>query len=359
MRLSIAARVVRITRRFTAVPRVTQADVARLAGVSQATVSLVLQQGADSHKARVGDVTRQRVLEAIRTTGYTVNPLAQGLARGRNSMVGVFTYESVFPKSGGDFYYPFLEGIESAAESLGLDLLLFTSAPSRGNDRRSLAETGWNRVGMTDGCLLLGRQDDKYDTRELIAQRFPFVFLGRRESTTHEVPYVGADYRSATQHLVQHLLSLGHDRIAFLGDLGESESSLDRVLGYREVMTDAGLRPMLFNNAAFTETEAVDAVIRNGASAVLLGPDCRPDSIRAVAAERGLHVPTDLSLAVLGQPTTALADEHQWTGFRIPREQMGYAALQLLAGLIEEQKELDMHQLVPCEFVEGETATHR
>ena len=111
--------------------------------------------------------------------------------------------------------------------------------------------------------------------------------------------------------------------------------------------------------ASFTETEAVDAFIRNDASAVLLGPDCRPDSIRAVAAERGLHVPTDLSLAVLGQPTTALADEHEWTGFRIPREQMGYAALQLLAGLIEEQKELDMHQLVPCAFVEGETATHR
>lgn len=341
------------------VPRVTQADVARLAGVSQATVSLVLQQGADLQKARVGDVTRQRVLEAIRTTGYTVNPLAQGLARGRNRMVGVFTYESVFPKSSADFYYPFLEGIESAAESLGLDLLLFTSAPSRGSDRRNLADTGWNRVGMTDGCLLLGRQDDKYDTRALIAQRFPFVFLGRRDWTTHEVPYVGADYRSATQHLVQHLLSLGHDRIAFLGDLGESESSLDRVLGYREAMTDAGLRPMLFNNAALTESEAVDAFVRNGASAVLLGPDCRPDSIRAVAEEQGLHVPTDLSLAVLGQPTTALADEHQWTGFRIPREQMGYAALQLLAGLIEEQKELDMHQLVPCAFVEGETATNR
>lgn len=336
------------------VQRATQADVARLAGVSQATVSLVLNSAPDV-KLRVGQETKRRVLEAIRSTGYTANPFAQGLARGRNRIVGVFTYESVFPKDRADFFYPFLEGIEAAGEELGLDLLLFTSAPSRNTGQRTLSETGWNRVAITDGCILLGRHDDKYDTQAMITQKFPFVFLGRRESADQVVPYVGANYRTSTHRVVEHLLDLGHRRIAFLGDLGESESAIDRVSGYRGAMTAAGLRPMLFNSAAFSAAEAVDLIVDNAATAAVLGSDYSPEEIRAVAAGRGIQVPGDLSLALLGQSTTALADEHRWSGFRIPRKEMGFTALQLLAGQIEEREGLELQQLLPCTFVEGET----
>ncbi|WP_165962825.1 LacI family DNA-binding transcriptional regulator [Occultella glacieicola] len=338
--------------------RVTQADVARLAGVSQATVSLVLNSAPDT-KVRVGEGTKRRVLAAIQRTGYTANPFAQGLARGRNHIVGVFTYESVFPKGSADFFSPFLEGIEAGAEELGLDLMLFTSVPSRNTGHRTLSETGWNRVAITDGCILLGRHDDRYDTEAMLAQRFPFVFVGRRDSADRVIPYVGANYRHSTRHVVEHLLALGHRRIAFLGDLGLSESATDRHEGYRDAMTAAGLRPMIFSSDAFSADEAIDLIVGHAATAAVLGSDYRAAEIRAGAVARGLDVPRDLSLALLGQPTTALADEQRWTGFRIPREQMGLEALRLLAAQIEGRDELELQRLLPCTFVEGETVMAR
>lgn len=336
--------------------RVTQVDVARLAGVSQATVSHVLNGTADADQ-RVGESTKLRVLDAIRQTGYAANPFAQALARGRNNIVGVFTYESVFPTGSADYYTPFLEGIEAGAEEAGVDLMLFTSAPSRSSGRRTLTDTGWNRVSITDGCILLGRQGDKYDIEALLAQNFPFVFVGRRDSEEQIVPFVGADYRTATREVVENLLTLGHERIAFLGDLGPSESASDRVRGYRDAMSTAGLRPMLFNSDAFSADEAVDLILGHAATATVLGADYPAEAIHSVAVGRGLDVPSDLSIAILGQPTTALADEQRWTGFRIPREQIGLETLRLLSGLIERREDLELQRLLPCTFVKGETVT--
>src|SRR5699024_5641638 len=144
-----------------------------------------------------------------------------------------------------------LLGIEAGAEHLGLDLMLFTSARSRSTGRRSLTETGWNRVAITSGCILLGRHDDKHDIKALLDQDFPFVFVGRRGDEHGVVPYVGVDYRSATREVTERLLTLGHQRIGFFGDLGQSESAIDRIVGYRDAMESAGFKPMLYSSAVF------------------------------------------------------------------------------------------------------------
>ena len=115
--------------------RLTQRDIARLARVSQTTVSLVLNNRT-SASARIPAETRDRVLKVIRETGYVADPLARRLLQQRNQIVGVFTYESVFPSASADFYHPFLSGIEETAEELGCDLLLFTSAPVTDGRRR-------------------------------------------------------------------------------------------------------------------------------------------------------------------------------------------------------------------------------
>src|SRR5262245_12848300 len=115
--------------------RITQREVARLAGVSQTTVSLVLNNRVEA-ATRIAPETRERVLQVIRETGYVADPLARSLVRRQNQILGVFTYEPVFPKGSADFYHPFLVGIEACAESLGCDLLLFTSAPVTNGTRR-------------------------------------------------------------------------------------------------------------------------------------------------------------------------------------------------------------------------------
>src|SRR5690349_6465576 len=87
--------------------RITQKDIAKMSGVSQATVSLVLNGRADAD-VRIAPETRERVLEAIRSTGYVADPIARWLADRHNRILGVFTDEAVFT---GAFYHPFLLGI--------------------------------------------------------------------------------------------------------------------------------------------------------------------------------------------------------------------------------------------------------
>ncbi|NUT38185.1 MAG: LacI family DNA-binding transcriptional regulator [Hamadaea sp.] len=335
--------------------RVTQADVARMAGVSQATVSLVLKRDTE----RVGEQTRRRVLDAITRTGYSANPIAQRLAGGRNRIVGVFTYEPVFPRGGG-FYHPFLVGIEEEAERCGVDLLLFTSAQVQGG-RRTLSGKSRAHLSITDGCVLLGHSEDKRELVHLLDDGLPFVFVGRRELPgAADLPYVGADYVRATGDVVRLFTGRGHERIGFVGELSDRESIQDRLAGYRSAMRDAGLRPTAFDPADLSPAEILDIARDNRLTGLVLAEAHRAGGLRAAAAERGLSVPGDLSLAVLGQPETPLPGWDSgtaWSGFRIPREEMGAQALRLLVDLIAARPGVARHHLLPCAVEPGQTVT--
>ncbi|MEU4779756.1 LacI family DNA-binding transcriptional regulator [Micromonospora sp. NPDC023633] len=335
--------------------RATQADVARLAGVSQATVSLILN-GGDTGRRRVGEQTRQRVLDAIRMTGYVANPAAQRLAGGRTRIVGVFTYEPVFPRDSRDFYHPFLVGVEAQAEELGCDLLFFTSTPSR-QGRRLLGD-GSRRLGVADGCVLLGRHDDKRDLADLLSRDFPFAFIGRRESDAGTVPYVGADYVTATREVVERLFALGHERVGFLGDLRRDEPSVDRAQGYHQAVRAARSRPVVLDGTGLTGGEALDLLDDNGLTAAVVWPSGLAPQIRAAALARGMSVPGDLSLAQLGDVEDGSPGDIDWTGFRIPREQMGAGAVRLLfEQLVGPALSADaLQRSLPCDIVPGTTA---
>ncbi|MET8312167.1 LacI family DNA-binding transcriptional regulator [Micromonospora sp. NPDC005173] len=335
--------------------RATQADVARVAGVSQATVSLILN-GGDTGRRRAGEQTRRRVLDAIRMTGYVANPAAQRLAGGRTRIIGVFTYEPVFPRDSRDFYHPFLVGVEAQTEELGCDLLFFTSTPSR--EGRRLLGAGSRRLGIADGCVLLGRHDDKRDLADLLSRDFPFAFIGRRESDAGTVPYVGADYVTATREVVERLFALGHERVGFVGDLRRDEPSVDRAQGYHQAVRAAGSRPVVLNGTGLTGGEALDLIGETGLTAAVVWPSGLAPGIRAAALARGMSVPGDLSLAQLGDVEDGSPDDIDWTGFRIPREQMGAAAVRLLFEQLVSPTLLPADALrrsLPCTIVPGAT----
>src|SRR5512133_2923101 len=101
--------------------RPTLADVARFAGVSRAIVSLVLNAGAGS--AAISVEIRDRVLEAARTLNYVPDPAARPFTGDGNRLIGVFTYEDVFPLEQSNFYYEFILGIERAAVRLDYNVI--------------------------------------------------------------------------------------------------------------------------------------------------------------------------------------------------------------------------------------------
>lgn len=335
--------------------RVTQAQVARIAGVSQAIVSLVLN-GSDS--VRVSPETRRRVEEALRSTGYTVDIMGRRLRGKTNQILGVFTYESVFPSGVADFYRPFLLGIEEEAETQGFDLLLFTS-PGRRDGRRRVYEQDTNRLRIADGCVLLGRHNDPAELARLVEERFPFVFIGRRESPAGPVSYVGADYVASTKAVHDWMWRLGHRRIALLSVAEENEPTLDRRAGYLAAARKHRRPPLLI--VEDDPAVALRATLDQQVTALLVESTAMADGVKAFAAGQGITVPDDLSLVVLGdsdptqQPSAHSVPQSNtdWSMFRIPRREMGVQAVRMLIGLVGGGSPKPL--LLPCEIHEGST----
>lgn len=340
--------------------RSTQADVAAMAGVSQSTVSFVLNQNAPIG-VRISEETRARVLDAIRITGYSANPVAQRLAGGRNQILGVFTYETTFPQGGRDFYGAFLVGIEHAAEKLGVDILLFTSARVI-DGKRQLSRDGWQRLGIADGCLLLGQHEDRGELQHLLDTNYPFVFIGKRESEGRRLPYVGADYVSATMRQVDRLVAEGHRRIGYVGPQGSDAPTLDRVDGYRKAMSAHGLTPRFID--IHDIASAAEDIAERRVTGVLVAPENSPDELADALGQRGLSIPADISVLLLGQPLAVARAARQWSGFAIPREEMAARALVLLSRIVDRESaqptdppltDTDLHQILDCPDLVGES----
>jgi DNA-binding LacI/PurR family transcriptional regulator len=318
-----------------------QADIARLAGVSQTTVSLILS----GNKADVAfsDETRDRVLATARSLGYVPNPIAQRLSRGQNNLLGLYTFTATFPTDVQHSYYPFMVGVEQEATNQGYDLLLFTSTAT--------AEAGFDdvlsRVRLADGCLFMGRHVPGQVLRRYLDDGFPLVYIGRHDELGERLSYVGADYVSAAAEVVRRLASLGHQRMIYLRENDEAAASTDREAGALRGRDDAGLPP-----------EAVTVIRTDGTD---VGADrlrgWLADGVTAILAEEtdtNLEFPEDFSLAVFGDPQP-LPGERVLSGFAVPRREMGAVAVRLLASLIDGAAPPGTRQIVACPAVKGQT----
>lgn len=330
--------------------RLTQRDIARLAGVSQATVSLVLND-ASSAEGRIPQETRERVLKAIRDTGYVADPIARRMVKGLNRILGVFTYEPAFPSATADFFTPFLLGIEEAAQELGYDLLLLTGATG-GAKRKIFHEN--NRLRLADGCLILGREFDRDELVRLVGGDYPFVAVGRRDDAGGHVPYVGGDYASGTAALLRRAQDFGHTKIAYVGPSIGAESTVDRWKGFTGTVSN-GIDLVAHVPAADQPPgQTLDLLLSSGATAVFITELADAIKIEEVARQRGISIPGDISVVVLGSHIRAEQTGTRFTSFTIPREAMGREATFMLARRVENDEPIQQI-LLTCEPVEGET----
>ncbi|UWP84395.1 LacI family transcriptional regulator [Dactylosporangium fulvum] len=328
-----------------------------MVGVSQTTVSLVLTNNSEA-ASRIAPETRDRVERAIRETGYVADPLARRMTQQHNQILGVFTYELVFPSEIADFYQPFLSGLEACAERLGCDLLLFTSAPVNNGTRRILHEN--NRLRLADGCLLLGREMPREELARLIADGYPFVAVGRRDDAYDEadpalarprpVPYVGADYTAATAALVRRARDLGHRRMAYVGNGSGAESAVDRLAGFRQAAPDGAH----VTSAGRGPAEVLDEVVGAGVTVVFCEELAVADELVKAAEGRGITVPDRLSVAALGDVLQPRVITRDFTTFHIPRHEMGWQAVEVLTDMLYGSP-TDTQRLLPCELSDGRT----
>ncbi len=316
-----------------------QVDIARIAGVSQATVSVVL--GGNRAGVRMAESTRRRVLEVAEDLGYVPHPVATRLASARTNMIGLYTFRATFPTDVADSYYPILVGVEDAAAALGQDLVLFTGAAGQSPE-------AIRRVRVADGCLFFGRHVPDEPIARLVDSGFPIVYIGRRPELGGRIPYVGADYVTASADVVARLRGLGHRRVQYVRETDDAPSSADRERGVRQ------------EGAAVTrlsgglQTDVVRTWLADGVTAIVVeetDTGAAYTAVRRALSAAGLSVPEDVSLAVLGRPPGAAPEV---TGFEVPYREMGGAAVRLLVDLITEQPTTPQ-RLLHCPAIPGRT----
>jgi LacI family repressor for deo operon, udp, cdd, tsx, nupC, and nupG len=297
-------------------------DIARLAGVSVATVSRAL---ADS--PRVTAETRERVEAAVRQTGYAVNPLARGLRRQEARQILVLV-----PDIGNPFFSEVLLGIEEGAAALGFSMLVGNTAKDPVREDRHAVQL---LTGAVDGMILLNgrlppclQRDRRHHGRIVaVSEAIPGGAL----------PVVGIDNAGAGAAAVAHLAGRGHRRIAHVAGPAANILTGQRLDGYRAGLRTAGLAedPALIRSGDFTIPSGESAMaallaLAHPPTAVFCSNDeMAIGTIRALRAA-GRDAPRDMAVIGFDDIQFAGTYEPPLTTIRQPRRRMGAEAAALL-----------------------------
>jgi LacI family transcriptional regulator, galactose operon repressor len=294
-------------------------DVARLAEVSVSTVSLAL-----SNPGRVSAKTLERIRTAVAAVGYVADPLAQSLARGRSRMIGFVV---------GNVGNPFFGDIRRELENYALEhdhFVLITDSSGKPDREQALVE---HLIGLKIAGLALAPSSFGPDYVNFIQSlKVPMVCFDQKVAGI-ERDFVGSDNYLAGAMLTEHLLQLGHRRIAFIAGPQHMNTASERYRGFAETMASAGVEvnPNLVVDGQFTRSAGYEAAMR-----LLIQPE-RPTAILgannavALAAlqamqELGFNCPNDISLAMI--------DDVQWSNVITPRITMVVQDTLKLGGII-------------------------
>ncbi|WP_031090936.1 LacI family DNA-binding transcriptional regulator [Streptomyces sp. NRRL WC-3549] len=336
--------------RRTAPPRPTSRDVARDAGVSQATVSLVL---GGKWRGRVSETTAGRVRDSARDLGYRPNLAARSLRLG-----GTRTALLVVPALTNEFFARVYTGAAAVAAEHDFGVVLYPSPDGTGPARDPFASS---RAAL-DGVIASSMAADALGA--LRGAGLPLVMLDSDPGDSGAAAWVNLDIADGMRQVTEHLLGLGHRRFVHLASAVDTWTFAVRARALHEA-----LRPVP-DVTVRTVTAALD--VRAGVEATetaMAGPGPLPtaivcdDDILAAGAckavrRRGLRVPDDISVTGFDDLALATAVEPELTTVRLPAEQVGRrgmtALLAVLQGRPADQGDLAV-RLVP----RGSTAAVR
>ncbi len=299
-------------------------DVARLAGVSTATVSRCLNA-----PERVASATRERVENAVDTLGYAPNFGARALVMRRTGIVG-----AVIPTLASAIFSRGIQAFQHELDRAGWTLVLASSDSNRETEARQIRALIARGV---DGLFLVGAERDEAVYRFLMQRKTPFV-IGWTTDVPADQACVGFDNAGAMEAMTTRALSLGHRRFAVISaPLAQNDRARGRVAGVRAAIARAGLDPdtLAIEEVPYELGAAGDAVDRLLAAeaaptVVMCGNDVQAAGAIRRAQQRGLRVPEDLSITGFDNLEHAQLVDPAITTVDVPHVQMGTRAAQAL-----------------------------
>jgi LacI family transcriptional regulator len=311
----------------------TMKDVARRAGVSTATVSHVVNESRS-----VGAETRKRVREAIDALKYRPDGIARSLRVSQTGTIAVLISDIANP-----FFAEFVRGVEEATHAKGekFNLLLCNTEENNEHERRALELVLEKRI---DGIIIAPVGGNHAFISDLIEGGVPIVF-GDRFLKGVPADSVGVNNREASAEIVQHLIGLGHRRIAVLGAELNASSIRERIAGYRDALSTAGLP--IDAELEQSSPSALEAAFEAGCR--LLDCPVQPDAVfctnnfmtlgmvRALL-ERGLQCPGDMAVVGFDDFPWAASFHPRLTVVAQPANAMGRESARLLFDRLAERR---------------------
>ncbi|MEJ5252674.1 MAG: LacI family DNA-binding transcriptional regulator [Armatimonadota bacterium] len=301
--------------------RITIKHIAEEVGVSAMTVSRALRNDKG-----VSEVVRQRILQTAERLNYRPNLLARGLVSQRTHLLGV-----LIPNLRHSFWLHMVIGIEEVAKREGYTVLICHSDDDPEVEQQEIRSL----IGRQVEALLIASCNPDHNASILSAlkhERIPTVLFDRYPRELN-LPYVGCDDRLGARLAAEHLVRCGYRRIAHLAGDQSLSVGRDRLLGYQEVMQEAGRQPIV-EVCGFGEDNGYKGFRRLFAlhrpDAIFASHD--PVAIGAMRAafEMGLRIPEDV--AIVGFADMDCAD-HLWVPLTTvwqPKEELGRAAASLV-----------------------------
>ncbi|MGW0521960.1 LacI family DNA-binding transcriptional regulator [Crossiella sp. NPDC003009] len=302
--------------------KATITDIAARAGVSKATVSRVL-----TGNAVVAPDKRDAVLTAMAELSYRPNLMAKGLAWGRTFTVGVLTPDLASP-----LYGLIMAGVEAELHGLGYQALFASGAFHTETERRALEHLVQRQA---DALIVLGGRLPGADLLAVTGD-LPLVTVLRAAPGK---PAITLDNQRGARLATEHLISLGHKEIAHItGESGQPDTE-ERLHGYRDTMTAAGLTPRTIPGGYHEDDgrRATHRLLDNGirCTALVAANDQVAMGARLALSERGLRVPEDVSLVGFDDLPSVRYAVPPLTTIRQPAREMGQAAARAVLGLLD------------------------
>lgn len=336
--------------------RITSEDVARRAGVSRTTVSLVLN---NVHTVQISEETRRRVFETAKSLGYVPDAAAQALASRRVRVIGLVLTRSPHLVASDSFLTQVLDGLIGIVHQHGMRLLI--DILELHNDKDVYLDLV--RGKRIDGIILSGPRYNDEILKLLEEQPFPTVLMG-------QLPEAGCcsvdvDNFKAAYQAISYLIRLGHTHIACITNADPRyTAAAERLGGYRRALEDAGLaydesyvrygdfdpdsgyrqmRSLLVGNSQASSPRITAAFVASDVVAF---------GAKAAIRELGLRVPEDISLIGFDDVPFARYMDPPLTTIRLPAYDLGWAAGDTLISLIRGETLETSQILLETELIE-------
>ena len=321
-------------------------ELGRLAGVHPSTVARVLND--DPHQ-RVSEEVRARIIALAREHGYQPNNLARSLRTKRSFVVG-----TVIPDIANPFFAILFRGVEDAMAAGGYSVIMANTDDEEAREQRSITMLRGRQV---DGLLLATTRRHDPTIEALEAAEFPFVLVNRHTDPIPGNAVVPDDHAGAVA-AVEHLIALGHRRIAHIAGPDEMSTGYTRRQGYLDTIKRhrLPLDPDLVVLGSYRESGGYAAMRR------LLGLPLPPTAVFAVndlaaagairaIEEAGLQVPRDISIVGFNDLSAVIGTARLLTTVRLPLQEMGAAAAERLLAHITGKNVSPKPVVIPVELV--------